>query len=231
MINAAIRDTRILVVDSDRVGRRLAALLLERLGCPPPVLIDDATSLPDGDWSLVLFGECIAVPPLRDALGARTRLVAMITQDDDARRRACLQAGADEILVKPLALQDLAELLARSAPRSGDFNIAAWNELCELFDAAGVAQLVGALINDLPMQRTCVADAIRDADFATLRHIAHTLRGVSLQLGSTALAGQWTVVERTAGAGEVEPVLRLSGELIERHAALVECLRHEIRRR
>src|SRR3546814_11901834 len=46
----------ILVIDSDRVSRRLAALLLARLGCPPPVLIADPASLPAGDWSLVLVG-------------------------------------------------------------------------------------------------------------------------------------------------------------------------------
>src|SRR3546814_16373812 len=81
--------------------------------------------------------------------------------------------------------------------------------------------LAGALIDDLPVQRARVADAIREVDLATLRHVAHTLRGVSLQLGATALAEQWAMVERTAGAGEAGPVLRLSGELIERHATLV----------
>src|SRR3546814_13089743 len=76
----------------------------------------------------------------------------------------------------------------------------------------------------------CSSDlAIREVDLATLRHVAHTLRGVSLQLGATALAEQWAMVERTAGAGEAGPVLRLSGELIERHATLVSCLCHEIR--
>src|SRR3546814_16636636 len=86
----------ILVIDSDRVSRRLAALLLARLGCPPPVLIDDAASLPAGDWSLVLVGEHIAAPSLRDALGAHTRLVIMAAQDSDETHRAGMQAGADE---------------------------------------------------------------------------------------------------------------------------------------
>jgi len=219
----------ILVVDPDRVSRRLAALLIERLGCPPPVLIDDAASLPAGDWPLVLVGEHTAVPPLRAALGVHARLVFMAAQDSDETRRAGLQAGADEVLVKPLAMQDLAGLLARSAPQSGDFNRAAWSELCGLFDAAGVARLAGALIDDLPVQRARIAAAIRDADLAALRQVAHALRGVSLQLGATALAGQWASVEQSAGAGEVEPALRRGGELIERHAALVECLRDEIR--
>src|SRR3546814_550882 len=137
----------ILVIDSDRVSRRLAALLLARLGCPPPVLIDDAASLPAGDWSLVLVGEHIAAPSLRDALGAHTRLVIMAAQDSDETHRAGLQAGADEMLVKPLALQDLADVLARTGPRSGDFNIAVWHEMVELFDAAGVALLAGALFD------------------------------------------------------------------------------------
>src|SRR3546814_14514941 len=74
------------------------------------VLIDDAASLPAGDWSLVLVGEHIAAPSLRDALGAHTRLVIMAAQDSDETHRAGLQAGADEVLVKPLALQDLADV-------------------------------------------------------------------------------------------------------------------------
>src|SRR3546814_13744671 len=78
----------ILVIDSDRVSRRLAALLLARLGCPPPVLIDDAASLPAGDWSLVLVGEHIAAPSLRDALGAHTRLVIKIGRAS-CRERVC----------------------------------------------------------------------------------------------------------------------------------------------
>src|SRR3546814_4331674 len=88
------------VCSSDlRVSRRLAALLLARLGCPPPVLIDDAASLPAGDWSLVLVGEHIAAPSLRDALGAHTRLVIMAAQDSDETHRAGLQAGADEMQI------------------------------------------------------------------------------------------------------------------------------------
>src|SRR3546814_18351991 len=74
----------------------------------------------------------------------------MAAQDSDETHRAGLQAGPDEMLVKPLALQDLADVLARTRQRSGDFNIAVCNELCELFDAAGVARLAGALLDDLP---------------------------------------------------------------------------------
>src|SRR3546814_10283923 len=83
-----------------------------------------------------------------------------------------LQAGADEVLVKPLDLQDLADVLARTAPRSGDFNIAVWNELYELFDEAGVARLDGDLIADLPVQRAHLADALREVELAKLRHVA-----------------------------------------------------------
>src|SRR3546814_17582619 len=102
----------ILVIDSDRVSRRLAALLLAHLGCPPPVLIDDAASLPAGDWSLVLVGEHIAAPSLRDALGAHKRLVIMAAKDSDAQQPPRMQAGADAMLLKPRASQGTARPLS-----------------------------------------------------------------------------------------------------------------------
>src|SRR3546814_14207229 len=67
--------TNILVIDSDRVSRRLAALLLARLGCSLPVLIADAAWLLAGDWSLVPAGEHIVAPVVPCALAGPTRSI------------------------------------------------------------------------------------------------------------------------------------------------------------
>src|SRR3546814_12219148 len=83
----------------------------------------------------------------------------MAAQDSDETHRAGLQAGADEMLVKPLALQDLADVLPRTGPRSGGFHLPVWHELFEFVDAGGVARLAGLFTDDLPFQRALVPAA------------------------------------------------------------------------
>jgi CheY-like chemotaxis protein len=217
----------ILVVDPDRVSRRLAALLIERIGCPSPTLADSAEALPAGDWSLALIDVGFSIQTLRSALGARTRLVVMAAQDFNEARRAHLQAGADEVLAKPLTREALAGVIARASSDIDDFNPANWASLRELFGAVGVARLCATLVDDLPVQQSRFADAVRDNDLAALKSLAHTLRGVSQQLGAAALAQQWTLAEQAAVAGDATTSLRLGADLMNRYAAVVERLRHE----
>lgn len=225
----------ILVVDPDRVSRRLAALLLGRLGATSITLAgsvaEAVAARPDDGWRLALIAVdevAQALLTLRPALDPQTPILAMLAPGTELTRRACIDAGADEVLVKPLTTQALAPpLAAAAAPAADDFDRATWRSLHELFGAAGVAQMCAALVDDLPVQRQRLAAAIRDHDLAALKRLAHTLRGVGLQLGATALAGQWTVAEQAAATGERDAALRLGAESMQRYAALVERLRRE----
>ena len=224
----------VLVIDSDRVSRRLAALLLGRLDAPAAALADTVAdalaALPAGPCRLALLAADRApqeLPALRGAVGAQARIVAMLARDTAEMRRACLDAGADEVIVKPLTMAALASVLARAVSAEDDFNGAAWSGLRELFGAAGVDKLRATLVDDLPVQQGRLADAIRDEDLSALKRLAHTMHGVSLQLGATALAGQWALAEQAAAAGEGDAALRLGASLMARHAALVERLRGE----
>lgn len=224
-------------MDSDTVSRRLLGLLLKRLEQPPPDVTEMPETATEAAYSLILVGvdgSPGSVVTLRRtaalAAGAgRARLAAMIARDSDDLRCACLHAGADEVLVKPLALADLAELLDRaaSAKAGADFDPATWAKLLHLFGRRGAHALVQTLVDDLPVQRERVATAIRNRDLAALKRVAHSLRGTSLQLGATALAELCTRTELAAVADDCESALGLGAAMIGRHAALVERLRRE----
>ncbi|MDP3856788.1 MAG: response regulator [Stagnimonas sp.] len=215
-----------LVVDQDGVSRRLAALLLQRLGRPSPEFAEAVDALPSGPYDLVLA----AVDPAAGQLetlrrhAAPARLIAVIAQDSELQRQACLRAGADAVLTKPLSLPALAAVLPRDP---GDFDAATWAELRRLFGADGAARLAGVLADDLPVQQAGLARAASDGDCLGLRRIAHALQGVSLQLGATALAGLWSKVEAAATQGDAAGAGQLATELMRRHCSLVTEVRNE----
>ena len=233
---AGTASTDCLIVDADAVSRRLASLLLKRLGHATASLAGSAAEAPANLGGLILVttddkAEGIATLRARidPARRQQTRLVAVLASASDEGRQACLRAGADAVLVKPLALQDLAEVLAPAA-EAGDFNAGTWAELRQMFGADGTAQLVQALIGDLPVQQQRMASAIGERDLPALKRIAHALRGVSLQMGAEALAKLCTETEAAAAAGQADTATELGARLIRRHEALVERLRDETAR-
>src|SRR3546814_3805152 len=120
-------------------------------------------------------------------------------------------------LSKPFRLAELAALLddiagahacsaASTVAGVDDFDRATWAELRELFGSDGVLCLRDTLVADLPTQRARLAEALRDHDLAAFKRLAHTLRGVSLQLGANALAAQRSE-EHTS---ELQSLMRIS---------------------
>lgn len=215
---------KILVVDPDRVSRRLVELLLARMDMPPPVFADAIDAAPNGQWDLVLVdGGALAdqAGAVRHRFGSHARLVALVAQLPAPAAGLDLQAVADEVVVKPLTRDVLSALCARSGAVVEDFDPVVWQQMRELFGTNGAAKLQAALAEDLPQQQARLASAIERDDLPAIKQIAHALRGVGLQFGATALAEQWTHVEQAAQAGDAQGAQALAAQLITRHAALV----------
>ncbi|WP_029920926.1 response regulator [Nevskia soli] len=232
----------ILLVDDDPVNRKLAGLMLQRLGCTAVDVAEDGRAAVDAvlshTYDLVLMD---VEMPVLDGIEAareiglrlgprRPRIVAMSGRQDDADRERCLEAGMDAYLVKPLARQRLAELLRTQAADSDgkdavdDFNPVAWNEMLRVFKHAGVQEVVAALVADVPEQARRFAAAAAADDVAALKRIAHALRGASLQLGADALAGLCNEIETGTDSGRV---MTMGASMIERHTMLVARLSRE----
>jgi CheY-like chemotaxis protein len=111
----------VLLVDDNRINRRLGSLMLKRLGCTvtsvgdAPAAIDEAAREP---FDLVLMD--LSMPGI-DGLeaarriragGARMPILAVTANALEDDRAACTDAGMDGLLVKPLRLEQLRGLVA-----------------------------------------------------------------------------------------------------------------------
>jgi len=125
--------TAILVVEDDRLNQRVARAFLSRLG-HDAVIASDAmealAALAERRFDLVLMDLQLphmdgltATRKIR-ATGNTVPIVALTALAMQGDRRACLQAGMDGFLTKPLELevlkQTISELLARSAVQAND---------------------------------------------------------------------------------------------------------------
>lgn len=112
----------VLVVDDNPVNLRVAQLFLKRLGCESQAVAHGATALEictPGAFDAVLLDRqmpgldgCEVARALR-LRGHREPLIALTASAMAEDRDACLAAGMDDFLTKPLSLDDLRRCLAR----------------------------------------------------------------------------------------------------------------------
>ena len=121
---------RILLAEDNAVNQKLAVRLLERMGYDPAVAGDGLAAiaaLDADDFDVVLMD--VQMPEL-DGLDATRqirarwpdrplRIVAMTANAMAEDREACLAAGMDDYLSKPIRVEELASALERAAGRSG----------------------------------------------------------------------------------------------------------------
>jgi CheY-like chemotaxis protein len=221
---------RVLVVDDDATCRDIAVVMLERLGHHAVVAASGATAVEIARgtrFDVVLMD--VHLPGI-DGREATRRLrscrsgtvppsvIAMTASSSDAERRACLGAGMDGVLVKPLHLRPLSAALDRRRPATPPAAAVPAEGASTLspvtFDPTVLEQLVDELCatgtrlrEDLietyllgdGRRLADLATAGRMADGATLAFVAHELRSASASLGLLALS---------AAAGRIDDTFR-----------------------
>ena len=225
---------RILLATADPVQAVLAARLIQRLGHPAPrrvqswgAAIDTMSEFPDDVWLI----DARLLP--RDDAPAMTTLpwiIAITAVLEDLQ--GIPKHRYDDVLSAPLSLEPLSEVLGRrrlhGAPPD-DFSSTTWSELLRLFGSAGVAELLGALRKDLPTTRARREQAAQSHDLPSLKRVAHSLRGASLQLGAEDLARLCASAEQAALDGSPDAAT-LGAQALRRYSALIERLEDEIGR-
>ncbi|MBC7661107.1 MAG: response regulator [Chitinophagaceae bacterium] len=130
-------------------------------------------------------------------------ITASVLLEDKA---ACLEAGMNATLSKPVTLSQLATAL-NAVAQSGR-SILTRDDVFNNFegDADIFAQLVLLFHEQVPKIHHGLQDAIDRSDFPALIRLAHTLRG-SLSLFTTRLAAPWAeAIEASAYKGDIESV-------------------------
>ena len=230
---------RILVVDDNATNQLLAVKLVERLGCRAQAVADGVEALDalrGGEFDLVLM-DCQM--PRMDGFEATRRLRSGEAGDRAARmpvvavtanamasdREACMRAGMNDFLAKPVLLALLSETLARwaapgpqpEAPAAPAAVAAVWPAAAPgtavVFDEAGLCQrlmddaalardIARAFLHDLPRQLAVLQGEVQAGACPRTAELAHQLKGAAATVGGEVLRQTAYELEKAAKAGE-----------------------------
>ncbi len=225
---------RILVAEDNSVNQRVALLLLEKLGYSADVAgngHEALDALRRQPYDLILMD--VQMPGM-DGLeatrriqaewpaGERPRILAMTASALVADRNACLDAGMDGFLSKPVLIRELQAAL-RSLGRPPDPAAAGLapdlpaappaldpvyldrlHRLQEVTGRAVVGEIVDGFLEEIPRRLARLREALAAGDAEALAFVAHSLKGSSAQLGALRLASLSHVLELEARSGSLE---------------------------
>ncbi len=211
---------RILVADDHAVNRQLALRQLAALGYEADLAANGRAALEavaaGTPYALILmdcqmpeldgFAASRAIRDFERASGRHTPIVAMTATAMPGDREACVAAGMDDFLSKPVRQADLQQVLARwlrgqsaSTPAQLDRETLAH---VRALQSPGEPDMLGELIDmfipDAHAQLTELRAALASGNMEGAAALAHRLRGSSLNLGATDLAACCAELEQNA---------------------------------
>jgi CheY-like chemotaxis protein/HPt (histidine-containing phosphotransfer) domain-containing protein len=242
---------RILVAEDNPVNQKVAVRFLERLGQRADVAangLEVLQALERQPYDLVLMDVQMpemdgltAARRIRERFGdAGPRIVALTASALEGDREACLEAGMDGHIGKPLMIEELRAALEQfgaarpaAAPRAAEPPVPAppavrnrvalrFAQLDDLGGDGFAAELAERFLQDLPARLSRIAELAAAEDLAGLGHAAHALRGAAGNLGGHDLAAACSDIEQAARRKDVD------APALERLRALASQLQAEL---
>ncbi len=225
---------RVLVVEDNATNRAVALGLLASLGCRADAVnngVEALEALRRVPYDLVLMDCRMPVMDGYEAtrriravdstmLNPRVTVVAMTANAMAGDREACLEAGMDDYLAKPLRREQLLTILTglprpTAAPAAPAVGAAASGG--PLFDAGdllrrmgGSRELAGTVISlfveDMPNQLQALQRAAASTDGAVAHSVAHAVKGAAASVGAVQLFTVVRALELSAGQADWDGV-------------------------
>ncbi len=230
---------RILVAEDSRANQIVAAALLRRAGFAVEIAEDGEQAVSraaEGGFDLVLMDvqmprrtgleATAAIRALKGAAG-RVPIVAMTASALPGDREACLAAGMDGYVAKPVEAARLLEAVQAAlagrapaahegtAPSGPDRPLLDEGQLAEMRDAVGqdrMGHLLGIFAEETEARVARLAEAVAAGDRALIAHLAHGLRSAAGTFGATALTDATRALEQAA--------LAEGGDVVAAHAPI-----------
>ncbi len=218
---------RILLAEDNNVNQQIALLVLESMGYRADVAsngIEAVEAVVLVPYDLVLMD--VQMPEMDGleatrrirALGsiAQPRIVAMTANAMHGDREACLEAGMDDYLAKPIRVEELATAL-RATPNEADRRATATHVTPSpaVLDPAALTRLRAIAPNADAFERLVssfldngasliaqMSDAVGSGDLDVLRRSAHTLKSNAASFGAGDLSALCATLEAQTRAGD-----------------------------
>jgi CheY-like chemotaxis protein/HPt (histidine-containing phosphotransfer) domain-containing protein len=230
------RSLRVLVAEDNLVNQKVARGFLEREGHHVVIAENGqiaADEAAQSDFDLVLMdvqmpvlGGFEATRLIRDwesRVGGHVRIVALTTLARPGDREACLAAGMDGYLSKPLRAEALSaaidELLA--GRRNGPTQQVPVSASDDVFDEAALLEVLGGdrdllveitatFLGEAPKQMAAMWAATKVGDPQMLLEAAHSMRGAAATITANEVAAITRRVEAMGRAGDAGATQQLS---------------------
>jgi len=236
---------QILLVEDNVVNQKVAGLLLNSLGYsadlaangrealaalrrqPYDVVLMDV-QMPEMDGLEASRRICREWPPEE-----RPRIIAMTANVLEGDREACLAAGMDDYISKPIAIKALEQAL-QACPRRWPPPPALDEQVFQsLHDMAGanteiLAELLDCYLDSAPEQLQTLTQALHQRDAALLQRTAHTLKSSSATLGALPLADLCKKLEEIGRLGMLDTAaanIRMAASEYERVRGVLQMKR------
>jgi len=216
------RPLRILLAEDNTVNQQIALLVLESMGYRADVVsngseaVEAVNGLP---YDVVLMD--VQMPEMdgleatrqiraRPPVSGAPHIIAMTANAMQGDREACLEAGMNDYLSKPIRPEELAQALARSpgraeSPPATVIDEAALERLRAIApDEAAMERLVASFLDNGAGLVAEIGVAAASGDLDVLRRSAHTLKSNAASFGADDLAGLCAELEGQARDGVFE---------------------------
>lgn len=211
----------ILLVEDNIVNQKVALKILEKLGYKADVANNGFEAVENAklkDYDLIFMDLLLpklsgieATKMILEVFGGKKspKIIAMTADTILNDREACLNAGMDDLLNKPIRVEDLRAVLDKWKKIISDevevniekikdefvgsgiineSNITFISEVRTSADIKFLIELFEIYIRDLPILVTEINEAIKNNDFANLKFYTHKLKGSALTLGLESIA-------------------------------------------
>jgi Response regulators consisting of a CheY-like receiver domain and a winged-helix DNA-binding domain len=218
------------------------------MGAPYTLILMDC-QMPDMDG----FETTRALRALEQADGRRVPIVAITANVMPGAREACLAAGMDDYLSKPVRLNMLQRVLARwhalpdavamrtDARRdvSAMAPLVTWDpatlenfRAMETAETAGATdQLLETFMAETGAQLEKMEAGLRDKDFESLRRAAHSIKGAAASLGAYELTARAAKIEELVKNQSDQGLAELLPDLRDEFERVKAALKMELQRK
>lgn len=249
---------KILLAEDSRTSQQLATFLLEDEGHSVEVASNGLEAVEVSaitPFDLILMD--VQMPELdglqataqirrrEESAGTRTLIIAMTAQEEPGDREACLRAGMDDYVSKPLNIVELSAALDRNQSETarnvttstpGDPEAPADDSGESLidWDAALAAvsghqaildSIIEAALEEMPELLSQLHQSIEASDAAVIHRSAHTIKGAMRSFQPVRLIDIASQIESLAASSSAQRLLPLYKELEEQVDSVLAELR------